>query len=112
MDRARPVFKNNVQVFYLILDKKRASSHVIRKQRTPSQTRETGPSNFMRKKSSVYRSVGKKRPPFSLGKRRHEKEDSSVYPSVGEKRPPFSLGKGKRSCLSPLPLEKMEESMR
>jgi len=35
-----------------------------------------------------------------------EKEESSVYPSVGKTRPPFSLGKGKRSCLSPLPLEK------
>ena len=112
MDRARPVFKNNVQVFYLILDKKRASSHVIRKQRTPSQTRDRPFQLHEKEESSIYRSVGKKRPPFSLGKRRHEKEESSVYPSVGEKRPPFSLGKGKRSCLSPLPLEKMEESMR
>ena len=59
--------------------------------------------------SSVYRSVGKKRPPFSLD---NEKEESSVYPTIGKKSLPFSLGSGKRSCLSPLPLEKMEESMR
>ena len=45
-------------------------------------------------------------PPFS------GQEESSVYRSVGKKRPPFSLGKGKGSCLSPLPLEKMEEGMR
>ena len=105
MDRTTPVFKNNRVSF------RPHPRH--RKKRTPPQKREDRPLQLHeQEESSVYRSVGKKRPPFSLGKRRREKEESSVYPSVGKKRLPFSLGVGKRSCLCPLPLEKMEESMR
>ena len=65
MDRAPPVFK----VLYLLLDKKRASSNAMRQHEGPI-------------------SIADK--PLQL----HEKEEGSVYPSVGKKRPPCSLGKG------------------
>ena len=111
MDRAPPVFKNNVQVFYLILDKKRASSHVIRKQEDPISKTRDRPFQLHEKERAPFTAQSARRDLLSLWVRDvHEKEESSVYPSVGEKRPPFSLGKGKRSCLSPLPLEKMKRA--
>ena len=57
----------------------------------------------MRKKRAPFTAQSaKKRLPFSLGKRRHEKEESSVYPSVGKKRPPFSQGIIERDPAYPL----------
>ena len=90
MDRAPPVFKNNVQVFYLILDKKRASSLVIRKQRTPSQKRETGPSNFMRKK----------RAPFTAQSARRDLLPLWVRDVTRKKRAQFTPQSGRRDLLS------------
>ena len=61
--------KNNVEVLDLILDKKRASSNVMRKKRAPSQNRRQAPPTSR----SVYSSVGKKKPLLFLevlGKRK------------------------------------------
>ena len=60
--------QNNVQVFHLILDKGRASSHVIRKKRTPPQNTDRPFQLHEKQESFVHASVGKKRL-FSLGKR-------------------------------------------
>ena len=57
----------------------------------------------MRKKRAPFTAQSARRDfLFSLGKRRHEKEESSVYPSVGKKRPPFSQGIIERDPAYPL----------
>ena len=102
IDRAHSVVKSNVKVFYLILDKKRASSHVIREKRTPSQKTDRTLQLHDKQESFVYASVDKKRPPFSLGKVRSlDKERDPDCPLYLFKRCKRACAKEKRLKLLP-----------
>ena len=79
---------NNIEVLYLNLDKKIASSNSMRKKRDPSQNR-------------------RQAPPTS-----RERRGLRLLLSRQEETSPFSLGKSKGSWLSLLSFQKMEQSIR
>ena len=82
LDGAHPVFKSNTYVLYLILDKKRASSSVMRKTRAPSQNSNKPLQSHEKDEGSV----GKKRPLFSLGKGNKRVPDYLLFLSRRRKR--------------------------